>query len=237
MVTFSINQPPHDFALSIHTHIHTLLHRLQANTRIRGRHIVEQLLGILADERLLVVAGHIMPGNAIIVHIIQHRQARFARLIDVVLGVVWLRHLLVSGLAPRIVTPALWQAIRRLDLFTCRRPEPTEDVLRLQIGAALAALKIAQPSGRPDVRHIVRLDQTEDQVVLLLCFESDQIHAVFAAQVTRIQPVDLATGQCRHVTAKEQILATIVELLWTCCKCRRKSGSVRFNGIYVITSC
>lgn len=187
--------------------------RLQTDTRIGGRHIVQQLLAVLAHERLLVVACHIVPGDAVVVHVVQHRQARLARLVDVVLGVIGLRQLLVARLAPRIVAPALRNAIGRLDLLACRRPEPTEQVLRLQIGAALAALEVAQATRCPDVRHIVRLDQAEDEVVLLLRLQGDQVHAVLAAQVARVQPVDLAAGQRRHVAAEEEVLAAVVELL------------------------
>lgn len=156
-----------------------------------------------------------MPSNTIVVDVVQDGQTRFGRLIDVELGVIGLRDLLVSGLAPWVVAPSLWNSVGGLDLFAGRRPEPSEDILGLQIGSALAALEVAQTTGRPDVWHIVRLDQTEDQVVLLLGLEGHQVRAVFAAQITGVQPVDLAAGQSGNVTAEEQVLAAVLEFPWS----------------------
>lgn len=156
-----------------------------------------------------------MPCDAVVVDVVEHGQARLAGLVDVVLGVVWLRELLVSGLAPRVVAPAGRDAVGLGDLLAARRPEPAEQVLRLQVAASLAALEVAQASRRPDVRHVVRLDQTEDQVVLLLRLQRHQVHAVFTADVASVQPVELAAGQPRNVAAQEVVLAAVLEFLRT----------------------
>lgn len=142
-----------------------------------------------------------MPCDAIVVHIVQYGQTLFLGLVDVVFGVIGLWALLVTGLRPGVVSPSLWNAVGGLDLLASCGPEPTVNVLGLQIGTVLAASEIANATSGPDVGHIVLLDDTEDQVVLLLGLQCDQIHAVFAAQITAVQPVDLPVGQSGHVGA------------------------------------
>lgn len=189
---------------------------LQTNSLICGRHIVQQLLGIFADKRFLVVASNIMPCDAIVVHVIQNGQARFAGLVDVEFGIIGLWDFFVSCLRPRVVAPTLWNAVGRLDLLAGRWPKPTEQILWLQIGTSFASLEVAQTTGRPDVWHIVGLNQTEDQIVFLLGLECDQVHAVFTAQIAGVQPVYFAASQCWYVAAEEQILATVLEFFGTC---------------------
>lgn len=140
-----------------------------------------------------------MPGDAIVVHVVQDGQALLLGLVNVVFSVVGLWALLVTGLGPGVVAPSLRNAVGGLDLLAGCGPEPSVHVLGLQIGTVLAASEIADATGGPDVGHIVLLDDTEDQVVLLLGLQGDQIHAVFAAQVTAIEPVDLLVGQGGHV--------------------------------------
>lgn len=142
-----------------------------------------------------------MPCDAIVVDIVQHGQALLLGLVDVIFSIVGLWTLLVAGLRPGIVAPALWNAVGGLDLLASCGPEPSIDVLGLQIWAVFATSEIANAASGPDIWDIVLLNDTEDQVVLLLGLQGDQIHAVFAAQVTAIQPVDLPVGKRRHVGA------------------------------------
>lgn len=79
---------------------------LKLETRVGGGHVVEQLVAVFAHERLLVIATDVVPRNTVTVHVVQHAQARFLRAVDVELGVVGLRDLLVAALAPRVVRPA-----------------------------------------------------------------------------------------------------------------------------------
>ena len=189
---------------------------LQTDSRIGGAHVVQQLLGIFTHDRLLVVAGRIMPADTIVVHIVQDRQTRLGRLVDIELGVIRLRDLLVARFAPRIVSPSVRDLVGGVNLLTVVRPEPTVDVLWLQIRAALAALEVAQTSRGPDVWHVVLLDQSEDQVVLLLRFQRHQIHAVLAADVATIQPVHSLVSKCRNMGTVEVVVSTVAELLRTC---------------------
>lgn len=142
-----------------------------------------------------------MPCDAIVVDIVQHGETLLLGLVDVVLSIVGLWALLVTGLRPGIVAPALWNAVGGLNLLAGCRPEPAINMLGLQIGTILAASEIANASSGPDVGHIILLNDTEDQVVLLLGLQCDQIHAVLAAQITAIQPVDLPVGKRRHMGA------------------------------------
>lgn len=96
-----------------------------------------------------------MPGDAVVVNVVEDRKARFGGAVDVELGVVRLSLFLVTGLRPRVVSPTGWRLVRGEDLLPVRRPEPAEDVLGFQIGTAFASLEVAQPSGGPDVGNVV----------------------------------------------------------------------------------
>lgn len=128
---------------------------LQPDAAVRGRDVVEQLLGVLADDGLLVVAGDVVPRDAVVVDVVEDRQAGLARLVDVELGVVGLALLLVSGGRPRVVVPAVGRLVRGRHLLAVRRPEPAVDVLRFEVLAVLAAFEVAQSSRRPDVWDII----------------------------------------------------------------------------------
>lgn len=156
-----------------------------------------------------------MPRDAVVVDVVQDGQAGLARLVDVVLGVVGLRLLLVSGLAPRVVRPARGHLVGPGDLVAGGRPEPAQEGLRLQVRASLAALEVAETARGPDVGDVVGLDQAEDQVVLLLRLDGGQVHAVLTADVASVQPVELLVGQRGHVAGEEVVLALVLELLWT----------------------
>ncbi len=50
---------------------------LEGDLRVAGADKVEQLLAVLADEGLLVVASNVVPLDAIVVEVVQDGQARF----------------------------------------------------------------------------------------------------------------------------------------------------------------
>lgn len=79
-----------------------------------------------------------MPCDSVVVNVVEDRQARLGRLVDVELGVVWLGNLLVSGLRPWVVAPADWVAVGWLDLLAVGGPEPSVEVLWEQVFAAFA---------------------------------------------------------------------------------------------------
>lgn len=162
-----------------------------------------------------MVAGNVVPGDTIIVHVVQDAQAGLAGLVDVVLGVIGLGLLLVSSLAPGVVGPTRGHLVGLGDLVAGRRPEPSEEVLGLQIGASLAPFEVAETARGPDVGNVVGLDQAEDQVVLLLGFDGYEVHAVFTTDVAAVQPVKLLVGQGGNVTGEEVVFAFVLELLGT----------------------
>ena len=49
---------------------------LEADARVAGADEVEQLVAVLADEGLEVVAGHVVPVDAVVVEVVQDGQAR-----------------------------------------------------------------------------------------------------------------------------------------------------------------
>lgn len=79
---------------------------LEAEAAVGAGHVVEKLLVVLADERLLVVTRDVVPGDAVIIHVVQDGHAGFGGAVDVELGIVRLFGLLVAGLRPRIERPA-----------------------------------------------------------------------------------------------------------------------------------
>lgn len=188
---------------------------LQTNAWVCGSNVVQQFLGIFTHYGFLVVASNVVPSDTIVVHVVQHRQARFGRLVDVEFGIVWLRDLLVAGLAPWVVSPAVRDLVGSWDLLAVVGPEPSVDVLGFQIGTVFTALEVAETTGRPDVGDIVLLDQTEDQVVLFLRLQRHQVHAVLAADVAAIQPVYSLIGKGGHVSTVEIVVSTVLELLRT----------------------
>lgn len=131
------------------------MEQLQSDAPICGRHVVEQLLIVFTDNWFLVVAGHVVPSDAIVVDVVQDGQAGFTGSVDVEFRVVGLPLLLVSRLRPRVVAPSVWCLVRRGHLFAVRRPEPSVEALGFQVGTVLAALEVAQASRRPDVRHVI----------------------------------------------------------------------------------
>lgn len=76
-------------------------------------------------------------------------------------------------------------------------------------------VEVTQTTRSPDVGHIILLDQLEDEIVLLLRFNRNGIHAVLAADVTCFQPVDALGGELGHMAAVEVVVAFVVEFLGT----------------------
>lgn len=53
------------------------LHPLETNARVPTADKVEEFVAVFADERLEVVASNIVPFDAIVVEVVEDRQARF----------------------------------------------------------------------------------------------------------------------------------------------------------------
>lgn len=86
---------------------------LQSNAAICGRDVIEELLGVLADDGLLVVAGDVVPRDTVIVDVVEDGEARLAGLVDVEFGVIRLALFLVTGGGPGVVVPAIGGLVGR----------------------------------------------------------------------------------------------------------------------------
>lgn len=112
-------------------------------------HIFEKGIVFLADEGLLVVAGNIVPVDAVIVELVEEGQTVLGGSVLLELTVVGLRD--VDATAGRPV--ALVALVGGCKLLQGRRPEPAVNVRGLKVGT-FAALEVAQTTRRPDVLHL-----------------------------------------------------------------------------------
>ena len=71
---------------------------LQLKIRVGGLDKLQQLLRVLADEGLGVVAGNVVPLDPVVVDVVQQAHARLHAAVDVELGVVRLAHVLALEL-------------------------------------------------------------------------------------------------------------------------------------------
>lgn len=60
------------------------------------------------------------------------------------------------------------------------------------------------------------LDKLEDKIVFFLRLHGDQVHAVLAADVATVQPVELLVGQLGDMPTVEVVVPSVEELLWSC---------------------
>lgn len=127
----------------------------EAEAGVGAGHVGEKLLGVFADERFLVVAGHVVPADPVLVDVVQDGQAGLVGAVYVELRVVRLPDLLVSRLGPRVEGPALGDLVSRRHLLPVGGPEPPVERLGLEVASVFAALEVADAAGRPDVGDIV----------------------------------------------------------------------------------
>jgi hypothetical protein len=118
---------------------------LKADAGVARRHKVEQLLGVFAHEGLEVVAGDVVPLEAVVVEVVEDGKARLV----VALGgltVVGLRLVEAAGAGP-VAGVALAGGA---DLGARAGPEPSVHVGGLQVGT-VAAIEVALAARGPDV--------------------------------------------------------------------------------------
>uniref|UniRef100_A0A8D8ZYW0 Uncharacterized protein n=1 Tax=Cacopsylla melanoneura TaxID=428564 RepID=A0A8D8ZYW0_9HEMI len=159
-----------------------------------------------------MIASNIVPSNTVLVNVVEHRHTGFVGLVDVILSVVWLRNFLVSRLRPGVVSPALWNLVGWGHLCSGGRPEPSKDALGLQISSVLATFEVTETSTGPDVWNVVLLDQFEDQVIFLLRFNGNQVHTVFSACISGVQPVVFVGAENGQMTTEEVVVSVEEEL-------------------------
>lgn len=171
---------------------------LEGDFRVAGADKVEELLAVLADEWFLVVAGHIVPLDAVVVKVVEDGEAGLTL---VIFAVVWLRAAVTAGVGP-VTQSAL---IGGWDLGFGAGPEPSVDDGRLQVGAA-ATVEIAFAAASPDELDAIASQLLLDELVLLEGLEADGIHAVATADVTGVQPVHFQGGGGLMEPAEEVVV-------------------------------
>jgi hypothetical protein len=124
-------------------------HILEASVWMGLPHILEQLVTVLADKRLFVIARNVVPDYPVLVVVVEHGQAGLV----VIPGQL---ELPVVGLA--VSTAPSWTPVT-LNPFVsgCHAksdpgsgPKPTLDNGGLQVGTVLAVTKVALPTGSPN---------------------------------------------------------------------------------------
>lgn len=68
------------------------------------------------------------------------------------------------------------------------------------------------------IQLLTLLNELEDHIVLFLSLQRDEIHAIFSADVSRIEPINLLLRMGRHVAAEEVVVASEIELFRSCNK-------------------
>lgn len=172
-------------------------YKLQTDIGIPRAHKVQQFIGVLADEGLDVMAGDVVPLDAIVIEVIQNGEATL---------VIALRRLAIIGLGLIVATglrPIASVALRGGSNFATRsRPEPTVLVWWLQIGP-VAASKVALATRGPNVAHIAAGNALLHEIILLWRLQRHGVHAVATANVACIQPVHLEAARRRMLPAEE----------------------------------
>ena len=118
-----------------------------------------------------MVAGDVVPLDAVVVDVVEEPHAGLHAAVDVELRVIGLGHVpalelrLVSGEGPGLVAPARRGGVGRGHLDAGAGPEPPVDRRRLQV-VTVAALEVAKAAGGPDVGKVVGLQEVSDEFLL-----------------------------------------------------------------------
>lgn len=79
----------------------------QTEAGVGAGDVVEEFLGVFTHDGFLVVAGDVVPCDAVVVYVVENAHARLVGAVDVEFSVVGLTLLLVAGLRPWVVAPAV----------------------------------------------------------------------------------------------------------------------------------
>lgn len=123
--------------------------KLDAQVGICVAHVFQQSIVLLTHEGLLVMAGHVVPVDTVVVELVEQGQAVF--------GCAVLLEFTVIGLGQTNAASGRPVALRTLrggcQLLQRGGPEPTVNICGLQI-RTLTALEVAQATAGPDVLHL-----------------------------------------------------------------------------------
>lgn len=120
--------------------------RLNSNVGVCVADILQKSIVLLANERLAMMAGNIVPVNSVVVEVIQYGKAVLvgATLLQFTVVRLWLTDASV-GRPIVLVAVGGWSEFLQLS-----GPEPSVDSNRLQIWA-VASLEVADAATRPDI--------------------------------------------------------------------------------------
>lgn len=121
---------------------------------LEALHVIQELVAVLAHEGLLVIAGDVVPFDAVTVDVVEDPHAGLRCLVDIELRVVGLRSPGVTLVAPGLVPPAGGNAVGVGHLGVGVGPEPSLDVEGLEILALGAAREVTEATGRPDIGDV-----------------------------------------------------------------------------------
>lgn len=118
-----------------------------------------------------MVTRDVVPRYAIVVHVVQDRQARLAGSVDVEFRVVGLALFLMSGGRPWVVAPAVGCLVGGCHLFAVRRPEPAVEALGFEIRTVFATLKVTKSARGPNVRNVI-CKEMKSKIMIIVLVES-----------------------------------------------------------------
>jgi len=183
------------------------------NIFLGGTCVLEELLAVFAEEGLGVVAGDIVPDDAVLVDVVQDAHAGLDGLVDVEFGVVGLGNVmafklsLVTSVRPGLVSPARGVLVSGGHFDAGAGPEPSVDAGGLEI-LAVAALEVAETAASPDVGKILIFDVFLDHLIFTGRLQRHKIHAIFSADVSGIKPVQFGVSVFLGL-AGEEIMVTV----------------------------
>ena len=115
---------------------------------------LKEILNIFTNKHLLMVASSIMPGNSIIIDIIEHSQASFCRPVDLLFCIIWLWNIspsklgLVASVGPGLERPERRGRVGRSNPNTGPGPEPSSYIDWLEI-LTVTSVEVAKTTRGP----------------------------------------------------------------------------------------
>lgn len=131
---------------------------------------VEMSLNVLADDRLLVVAGNVVPFDSISVEIVQNSQARLG--VTVLLDLLSVVGLSAWGVESSGEGPVMegTRRVGRGQSSLVSRPKPSVNVLGEEI-RTVASVKVAKSARGPEIGHVT-IDESLDPIVFSSSLEA-----------------------------------------------------------------
>jgi len=196
-------------------------------------HEVDQLVAVLTHDHRPVMAGHVMPGNAVVELVVEDGQTGLVVELleaihgdaDVVVGldgsfldtfvVVRLGFPVYSSLAPEglgVGPVSGWYP-----LVVSPSPEPPVHVNRLQVGPVTALiLEVALATTGVYGSNIIPLHDLLEHLVLPGGVEGDEVHAPVTAEVPPVEPVPVLKFMPRFPPREEVVVLPHLHVRLAC---------------------